>query len=126
MSKMKNHTAKLLPVIFVAFVPTITFAAATITSEITLFMGWINKLIPLLLSFAVVFFLWGLVKFMYHAGDEKSHEEGRKLMTWGIVAIFVMVSFWGIVAFLQNSLKIDGSQVTGKQETTIPINIPQL
>ena len=50
---------------------------------------------------ALVFFLWGLAKFILVAGDEKKIQEGKNLMIWGIVAIFVMVSIWGIIRALQ-------------------------
>ena len=32
-------------------------------------------------------------------------------MIWGMIAIFVMVAFWGIIGYVQNSLGLSGSIV---------------
>jgi hypothetical protein len=40
------------------------------------------------------------VKFIAAAGDAKSHANGRQLMVWGSIALFVLVSIWGILSFL--------------------------
>jgi hypothetical protein len=83
----------------------------------TAFLGtlsyWISLIIPLLISFAVVLFLWGLVKFVMNAEDEGARASGRQLMIWGIIALFVMVAFWGIVGWLQNSLTLNTTTVVG-------------
>lgn len=50
-------------------------------------------------------FFWGLVRYIFKiGGDTKAAEEGRKLMIWGTLAIFVMVSIWGLVRLLQGEL----------------------
>lgn len=61
----------------------------------------INVLIGIVASCAFLFFLWGLAKFILHVnGDESAVEEGKAFMKWGIIALFVMMSIWGIVNFL--------------------------
>jgi Type IV secretion system pilin len=62
----------------------------------------IGTLIKVSVAIAVLVFFWGLVKFIFKAGDEKSHEEGRNRMIWGVIALFVLVSIWGIVKYLQS------------------------
>lgn len=58
------------------------------------------------LSFAVVilltvlWFFWGMITFIRASGDEKAIAEGRHQMLWSVVALFVMVSIWGIVGLL--------------------------
>jgi hypothetical protein len=64
---------------------------------------------------ALLVFFWGLVKFISKAGDVKAVEEGRRFMLWGIIALFVMVSVWGIVLFLQTQLNIHQG---------LPFNVP--
>ena len=73
----------------------------------------VNSLIVILIGLAVVVFIWGLVVFIFKAGDEKSHEEGKNRMIWGIIALFVMVSVWGIINFVSNDLGV-GPNVTVK------------
>ena len=60
----------------------------------------LSALFPLLLAVAVLFFIWGVVVFIAKAGDEKARTEGKQRMVWGLVALFIIVSVWGIVALL--------------------------
>lgn len=53
---------------------------------------------------ALLFFFWGLAKFIFNAGDAKGNQEGRQLMLWGVVALFVLLSVWGLVRFVQETL----------------------
>jgi hypothetical protein len=57
----------------------------------------INQTIPVVIALAFLFFLWGIAKFIFFAGDEKKVAEGRLIMVWGIIALFVLVAVWGIV-----------------------------
>jgi len=54
----------------------------------------------------VLFFIWGLAFYILSAADEEKKKEGRNIMVWGVVALFVMVSVWGLVNLLQNTLEI--------------------
>ena len=65
----------------------------------------VDLLIILAAGVALLAFFWGLAKFIFRsAGDEKAVEEGKRVMIWGVVALFVMVSVWGIVRFVQGEL----------------------
>jgi len=61
-------------------------------------------LIPLMFTLALVLFFWGIVKYIWSEGTGK--EEGRKIMIWGVIALFVMSSIWGIVYFMRSELNI--------------------
>ena len=63
------------------------------------------RLIPLVFTLALLVFFWGVVKYIWSEGTGK--EEGRKIMVWGIIALFVMSSVWGLVGFIQVSIGID-------------------
>ena len=89
--------------------PMFAFGAGGITGTITTVQGVINSLVPLLMALAVVAFFWGLVKYIANADDEAAKESGKTLMIWGMVAIFVMVAFWGIIGYFQTSLGLTGS-----------------
>ncbi|HEY9586253.1 MAG TPA: hypothetical protein VJJ27_01245 [Candidatus Paceibacterota bacterium] len=57
-----------------------------------------------LFAVALLVFLWGVSKTIRAQGDEEKIKEGRRVMFWGIIALFVMVSISGLVAFLQHDL----------------------
>lgn len=61
--------------------------------------------IPMLFAIAVFVFIYGVVKFI---GTEESaeKEDGRQFMIWGIVALAVMFSVWGLVKMLGNSFGV--------------------
>jgi Na+/proline symporter len=91
-----------------------------IVAKLTL---WFQLIVPLAMALAIVFFFWGIVKFLWHADDERTHEEGRRIMIWGMIALFVMVALWGIIGYFQNSIGLPvTSGITGAPE--VPIKIP--
>ena len=72
---------------------------------INIFLDLIRTAIPVLVGVALLVFLWGLAKFIFRiGGDEKAVSEGRNLIVWGLIAIFVMVSVWGIIEFVSKDI----------------------
>lgn len=67
-------------------------------------VGVVGKIIPVLVGFALLVFLFGLTRFILSAGDREARTEGKHLITYGIIGLFVIVSVWGIVRFLGNTL----------------------
>ena len=60
---------------------------------------FLNGVIGLMVTLAIVIFFWGLIQYLVNVGEEKS--KGLQIMFYGVVAIFVMVSLWGIVRMFQ-------------------------
>ena len=77
----------------------------------------INLALPIVVAIALLSFFWGLVKFIFAASDESKQAEGRRLMIWGLVGLFVMVSVWGLVRFIGDALGV------GQGDT---ISVPQV
>ncbi|OGC80790.1 hypothetical protein A2943_02835 [Candidatus Adlerbacteria bacterium RIFCSPLOWO2_01_FULL_51_16] len=75
----------------------------------------LNMIIPILIAAAVIVFFWGLVN--YVRGGGKDTAKGRKIMVSGLIALFVMVSVWGIVRLMQTALSVDPNAQT---------NVPQI
>ena len=65
----------------------------------------LNGMVGLLILVAILAFFWGLVKYLFSGGGEDK-SEGLKLMFYGVIAIFVMVSIWGIIRLLQNTFGV--------------------
>ncbi len=64
-------------------------------------------LIPILIALALVAFFWGLVRYIF-GGAEKA-ADGRKIMVSGLIALFVMVTVYGIIRLAQGALGIDSN-----------------
>lgn len=68
-------------------------------------------LLPLSFGLAILFFIWGLAKFILKADSETERDEGKQVMKWGIVALVVILSFWGLVAIIQGELGVTGENI---------------
>ena len=66
----------------------------------------VNLALPIVVGIALLGFFWGLAKFIFSQGNEESKADGKKMMIWGIVALFVMVSVWGLVNFIGQAFNI--------------------
>jgi len=70
-----------------------------------IFVDLIQTALPVIAGLALLVFVWGLAKFIFRVGgDEKAVAEGKKLMVWGLVALFVLVSVWGILRFVYKDI----------------------
>ncbi|HRH31261.1 MAG TPA: hypothetical protein PK950_01210 [Candidatus Paceibacterota bacterium] len=65
-----------------------------------------RSIIPLLFALALLMFIWGVLKYVIAPDGSDDREEGRWFMIWGIVGLFVMVSVWGLVGLVSNTLEI--------------------
>jgi|SRR3989344_1854141 len=63
----------------------------------------VNNVIILIVGLAVAYFLWGVAKYILHSDDAKAREEGKNMMIYGVIALFVMVSMWGLVNLLDTT-----------------------
>lgn len=69
-----------------------------------------NSIIPLIFAVATVMFVWGVVQFfVLNADEEKKREQGKQFMIWGIIALAVMLSVWGLVGILGSTFGIGTS-----------------
>ena len=71
----------------------------------------IEPVVLLISSLAVVYFLWSIAE-VIRKGDQT--EELAKLKdkaVWGVVAIAIMFSLWGLVAILTNTFLPGGSVI---------------
>jgi len=62
---------------------------------------------PIVVGIALLAFFWGLARYIFAAGDTEKKEEGRNIMIWGVIALFVMLAVFGIVNFIGSAVGID-------------------
>jgi hypothetical protein len=63
-------------------------------------ISFINLVVGVLSVLALVIFLWGMVRYIYHSDDAESKAEGRSSIMWGLIALFVLFSIFGIIQIL--------------------------
>jgi len=87
------------------FVPSVVLAAPMT------FQGLVNELVGILdlatftlIIFGIVVYFWGIASGILHMGEDEKGEKKKALFFWGLIVIFVMVSIWGIIQLLQNTL----------------------
>ena len=68
----------------------------------------VSDAVPFLIGVTMVVFFYGLITFIVKGKEGgETLEKSKQYMMYSLLAIFVMVSIWGIVAFLQNLIGID-------------------
>ena len=74
------------------------------------------SVIPLIFALAVAMFVWGVVQYVINSDEEAKKAKGRQFMIWGIIALAVMISVWGLVRILGTTFGIEYAipQVKGR------------
>jgi hypothetical protein len=77
----------------------------TLSGIVNLILGIVNLLIQAI--FAIVF-LYLVVRiidaWVLHADEEGKREEGKRMLITAVIVFVVMISAWGIVALIRNSI----------------------
>lgn len=67
-----------------------------------------DALVPLAITAALLYFIWGVAKFIT-AKDDTAKQAARDAMIYGAVGLFAIVSIWGIVQIIQQFTGVSGS-----------------
>ena len=108
---MLNKIYKLFVVLFASILPTISFAEEALTKTKAIANGVgdiVDILVQVAFVAAVAFFFWGIAKYIWSVGND-GKEEGKKIMVWGVVGLFVMTCVWGLVYFIRDELQVGGA-----------------
>ena len=94
-----------------ALLPSLALAASFdgVSDLATSFGSLLKTIIPIVFTIAIIYFFWGVAKYILAAGDAKAAAEGRSIMIYGIIAVAVMASVYGLVQFLQDTFDINGA-----------------
>lgn len=115
--KKKIYTSALIAVAFLPMLASAQGGYTTIDNFLNKLKVWIPTVTGIIFGLAIIGFLWGLMKFIFAAGSEDAKEEGKSIMIWGLVAIFVMASVWGIVRLARDTVGVNNDS---------PLNPPQV
>lgn len=88
--------------------PVLTYSATAPTNfkgVIMLAVSLIAAVLPVIVLLALIYFFWGLLKYLKDAGENK--DEAKHIMINGILGFFVMSAVWGFVGILSGTLGTD-------------------
>lgn len=61
--------------------------------------------VPVIFAIAFLIFIWGVFQyFIAGAASEEKRDQGKQFVMWGLIGFVVMVSVWGLVNLLANTL----------------------
>lgn len=79
----------------------------------------LNTVMPILIAIAVVWFIWGVISYVI-SGDEDKKSEARDHIIKGLIGLFIILSFWGIVALINNTLGISPTRINRSAIPCVP------
>jgi len=62
----------------------------------------LNPLIGLMISIALLLFIYGVIEFIYGADNEDKRNQGKQHIIWGVVGLFIMVGVFGLIRIIIN------------------------
>lgn len=71
----------------------------------------ITPFISLMLGAAIVFFMWNILGILKHSDQPEELAKMKQQAMWGIIAIAVMVSMWGLIYFFTSSANLNNNQL---------------
>lgn len=106
---MKSLIYKAGIVVTMFLFPIITFAQEKkdLSYLARLATGYLRTGIYLIISLAVVTFVWNVYRYFF---TEKDKTEAGKYVLFSTIGFFVILSLWGLVAIISNSLDLPDNQ----------------
>jgi hypothetical protein len=80
-------------------------APRTLAELIYFIIDYINLIIPLILSLAILTFIWGVYKKFFK--PEADPKEAGNFLLYSVLGFFVILAFWGLVNILLNTFGLD-------------------
>ncbi|HUY62761.1 MAG TPA: hypothetical protein VMV50_03165 [Candidatus Paceibacterota bacterium] len=80
-----------------------------------------SVIVPVLIAVAFIVFLYGVYKyFIQGAASDTERETGRKFVMWGVIGMVIIVSFWGVVNIVKDTLIPSTANNTAPAYPTLP------
>lgn len=71
----------------------------------------LDPVVILLIALALVYFMWGVLTYVGRGAEGGDRTKGIQMMSYGILALFIMVSVWGLVYILINTFNLNSSSI---------------
>ena len=100
-----------------SFTGSLDLGSNTVTGLIQFATCFLTKtIVPLLFALAVAAFVYGVFDFIRASASGEETGEKKQFMVWGIIALAVMLSVWGLVSILQGTFHV------GNVIPSLPVN----
>lgn len=94
-------------------------ASADAFTILTTINRLVNIIVPILIAVAVVFFIIGVLQYIMGSAEE-AKKSGRAKMVNGLIGLFVIIAFWGIIALITTTFGVGPTQITEEQIPCVP------
>jgi hypothetical protein len=97
---------------FVAF-------AADVLDIINTITRILDRVMPVLITIAVIYFVWGVIQYTV-AQDEEKKKKARGAIIQGLIGLFIIVAFWGILNVVENTFHVGPSRLNPNAIPCVP------
>lgn len=121
----KFNIALVLGFVFAGLTPVLVLAQVTtpganaglggLMDTVTGLIG--TNFIALVFALGFAYFFWGVVQYALYPDDESKKEKGRQYMIWGIIALTVMFTVYGLIRVLRNTFNLNDTSSTLQRPT---------
>ncbi len=81
----------------------------TFKSIVDILTGLLATSIPIAVGLCLIAFFWGIFQTFGKVDDAEKRKEGRDMIFWALIALFVVVTLGGIIQILSNTLFQNGA-----------------
>lgn len=65
--------------------------------------------VPVLIAFALIVFIWGVIKYISSGDSEEKRAAARNTIIYGVIGLFAIVAVWGLVEVIRATFGLDQS-----------------
>ncbi len=66
----------------------------------------VSPIIQVVFFVAMLVFVWGVFTLIKNGDDPAERETGQRHILWGVIGMFIMVSVYGIIRVIANTLNV--------------------
>ena len=109
------HTIKKIAPIALMLCPFVAMAAQTFEQIITQIGGIFAMIVPILIAFALIVFIVGVIRYVTAGDSEDKRAAARNTIIYGVIGLFAIVAVWGLVEIIRTTFGIT------EQSTALPL-----
>ena len=64
----------------------------------------VYPIVELMFGIALVAFVYGIIQMVIHGADETARATGKNMILYGTIGMFIMLSAWGIIYLISNTV----------------------